>query len=244
MTDPYKVLGVKYDASDDEIKKASRTLSRQYHPDANVGKSPAEQAAAEERFKDVQQAYDQIMKDREQGIHGSWYENGGASGGSYSSYGGSSSSGWGYYGNPFGGQGAYGRAGYGQGTAYAGEDGVRMQAAASYINNGAYQEALHALDAVQDRTAQWYYFCSIAHNGLGNNANALSYARQAAAMDPDNIDYQRMIQMLEGGGQWYQDMSRGFGFGGHQAAGNDLCCYLCLANMLCGGCGGPVCCYI
>ena len=34
MTDPYKVLGVSRDASDDEVKKAYRTLSRKYHPDA------------------------------------------------------------------------------------------------------------------------------------------------------------------------------------------------------------------
>ena len=36
--DPYKVLGVSYNASEDEIKKAYRNLSRKYHPDANVGK--------------------------------------------------------------------------------------------------------------------------------------------------------------------------------------------------------------
>lgn len=229
MTDPYKVLGVKYDATDDEIKKAYRTLSRQYHPDANVGKTEAAQAAAEERFKEVQQAYDQIMKSREQGMNGSWYESDGP--GSY----GGGASGWGYYGNPFGSQG-------GRGSAYAGEDGVRMQAAANYLNNRAFSEALHALDSVQDRTAQWYYFCAIAHNGMGNNVNALNYARQAAAMDPQNIEYQQLIQILEGGGRWYQDMSRGFG--GRPVAADDLCCYLCLANMMCGGCGMPICCFI
>ena len=36
--DPYKVLGIGYDATEEEIKKAYRALSRKYHPDANVGK--------------------------------------------------------------------------------------------------------------------------------------------------------------------------------------------------------------
>ena len=63
--DPYKVLGVSYDASDDEIKSAYRKLSRQYHPDANVGKP--NQAELEEKFKEVQQAYQMIMDRKKAG---------------------------------------------------------------------------------------------------------------------------------------------------------------------------------
>ena len=55
MTDPYEVLGLKRGASDEEIKKAYRTLSRKYHPDANVNNPNA--AQAEEKFKQVQAAY-------------------------------------------------------------------------------------------------------------------------------------------------------------------------------------------
>jgi molecular chaperone DnaJ len=57
--DPYEVLGVSQSASADEIKKAYRKLARQHHPDANNG-----DAQSEERFKEVQEAYD-LLSDPE-----------------------------------------------------------------------------------------------------------------------------------------------------------------------------------
>ena len=56
INNPYEVLGVSPSASDDEIKKAYRDLTRKYHPDANVDNPLAD--LAEEKFKEVQEAYD------------------------------------------------------------------------------------------------------------------------------------------------------------------------------------------
>ena len=52
MKDFYEILGVSRSSTDDEIKKAYRTLARQFHPDTNPG-----DAAAEARFKEVSVAY-------------------------------------------------------------------------------------------------------------------------------------------------------------------------------------------
>lgn len=60
--DPYKVLGVTPQTSDDDIKRAYRELARKYHPDNYVNNPLAD--LAETRMKEINEAYDSIMNER------------------------------------------------------------------------------------------------------------------------------------------------------------------------------------
>lgn len=68
MRDPYSVLGVSQGASDDEVKKAYRELARKYHPD-NYQNNPLADLA-EEKMKEINEAYDAITKQRSGGYSG------------------------------------------------------------------------------------------------------------------------------------------------------------------------------
>ena len=68
MRDPYNVLGVSQSASDDEVKKAYRELARKYHPD-NYQNNPLADLA-EEKMKEINEAYDAITKQRAGGYAG------------------------------------------------------------------------------------------------------------------------------------------------------------------------------
>ena len=208
MSDPYQVLGVSRSATDDEIKKAYRTLSRKYHPDSNINNPNKEQA--EEKFKEVQAAYKQIMYERQHpySSSGSSYGSSGSGyGSSYGSSGGYSGSYDGdFWGDFFGGFGGFG--GQSQQRSYQNqnqdEDSIRLQAAANYLNSRHYQEALNVLNSITNHSAQWYYYSAIANSGLGNNVQALQQAQTAAQMEPSNQTYQELVQRLNSGSSWYQ----------------------------------------
>ena len=68
IEDPYKVLGVSRDASDEEIKRAYRRLAKQYHPDRN----PGDQEAAR-KMQQVNAAYEQIKNPEKANPSGSGY---------------------------------------------------------------------------------------------------------------------------------------------------------------------------
>ena len=223
MRDPYQVLGVSQDASEEEIKKAYRKLSRMYHPDANINNP--NKAQAEEKFKEIQQAYQQIMKQREQGS---------------SPYG---NQGYGYGNNGYS-AGGYGQNGYGRSNAGADdEESVYFRAALNYISSGHYKEALNVLNNIPQHSAQWYYYSSIANQGLGNNAAALEQAKKATEMEPQNAEYAGWRQRMESGGSWYTGRQTQYG-GMPVSSGSGFCWKLCLANLICNLCcgGGGLCC--
>lgn len=67
MSDPYKILGVPYTATDAEIKKAYHALARRYHPDSFAG-DEVRLEMANRKMRDINAAYEQIVKDRESGV--------------------------------------------------------------------------------------------------------------------------------------------------------------------------------
>lgn len=246
MQDPYSVLGISPSASEDEIKKAYRSMARKYHPDVNGGSAQAEQ-----KMKEVNEAYSTIMKMRKEGTSG---PQGGYSGYSGGGYGGNAYSGNTGYGNNAGGYqdpfndffrnfGGYGYNTYANGSssAYGSSANPLFSAARNYIQSGHYREAMNTLEGMQDRSAEWYYLMAQAAYGMNNRTAALNYARQASNMEPNNLEYQVFLSRLEGRSNQYQQQGAGFRMNDFICGNPLMTC--CLLNMLCNCCccGGGRC---
>jgi DnaJ like chaperone protein len=62
--DPYKILGITKDATDDEVKRAYRRMAMKYHPDRVAGMSEELQRNAAEQMKEINEAYERIKQQR------------------------------------------------------------------------------------------------------------------------------------------------------------------------------------
>lgn len=230
MRNPYQVLGVSETASMDEVKKAYRKLSRIYHPDANINNPNKDQAEA--KFKEIQAAYQQIVDEKERGSSRNYYNDGygqqrSTQGGYQQSYGGFEE----FFGG-FGGQYQYRQ---------ENTESTLMQAAANYLRNGYYKEALNVLNSVPnaERNAKWFYYSAQANAGTGNNITAEEHAKTAVQLEPNNYMYQELLRRLQSGQEWYTQ--RGSAYGRRGGGLSNCCCELMLLQCLCGG--GCVPCY-
>ena len=176
MNDPYKILGVPEDASDEEIKKAYRELARKYHPD-NYHDNPLEDLA-QEKMKEINAAYEQITKERASGRR---------TGGAGGAYGGGS------YG--YGGYQSYG--GYGSSQSYSGQSSVLQQARIA-INTGNISRAEALLANYSDHNAEWNFLKGVVCYRRGWMDEALRYYRTAVQMDPGNAEYRQALDYMEG----------------------------------------------
>ena len=176
MNDPYKILGVPEDASDEEIKKAYRELARKYHPD-NYHDNPLEDLA-QEKMKEINAAYEQITKERASGRR---------TGGAGGAYGGGS------YG--YGGYQSYG--GSGSSQSYSGQSSVLQQARIA-INTGNISRAEALLANYSDHNAEWNFLKGVVCYRRGWMDEALRYYRTAVQMDPGNAEYRQALDYMEG----------------------------------------------
>lgn len=174
--DPYKVLGVSPGATDEEIKKAYRTLSKKYHPDLNPGDEKAAQ-----KMRDINAAYDMIQKGET------------SSSSSYNSYGNT------YNWNPYSSyQSYYAKQETERTELRAAVNFIRngmYKEALNVLSTVPYAE----------RDGKWYYLHAGANMYAGNRVQAMEDARKACDIDPSNEEYRRLLNQLQNGGNFYDN---------------------------------------
>jgi molecular chaperone DnaJ len=114
-----------------------------------------------------------------------------------------------------------------------------MQAAANYIRNNYYKEAIHVLNDIpfSERTGRWYYYSAVANNGLGNHATAIEHIQRAVDLEPSNIQYRQFQQYMNSGGTWYSTM--GGAYERPYTGISRFCLSYFILQLLCGCCCRP-----
>ena len=220
MTDPYQVLGVSPSATDEQIKNAYRELARKYHPD-NYANNPLADLA-QEKMKEINEAYDQIQRQRKQQQ--------------------SSRSGQGYS------QGGYSQSGYSRGYAgqrsYAG-GGSQFADIRQLLNVNRVSDAEELLEGIPQsrRDAEWYFLRGRVFYVRGWLDQAYNYYVRANQMSPGNAEYQTALNQL----MWQRNTGRpAGGYGDYRnvqtggASGCDMCMGLICADTCCECMGGDL----
>ena len=170
MTDPYSILGVSRTATDEQVKKAYRELARKYHPDNYVDNPLAD--LAQEKMKQINEAYDQIQKERASGGAGPY---GYGASGTASAYGES-----------------HAQQGYRQG--YSGE--TNFAEVRNAISMSDLDRAEMLLAASRNRNAEWNFLMGSVSYRRGFYNDAEKYFGTAVAMAPNNSEYRQAFSYM------------------------------------------------
>lgn len=168
MSDPYKILGISRDATDEQVKEAYREMAKKYHPDNYQGSPIADLAT--EKMKEVNQAYDQIMNERKNGKSGGYQGN--TSSGGYSG---------GYTGN------------YGY-TGSSNFADVRNLIMAGRIADA--EQILNGVPT-DSRNAEWYFLKGTVLYKRGWLEEAYNHFARACDMDPSNPEYSAAYNQIK-----------------------------------------------
>ena len=216
MTDPYQVLGVSPSATDEQIKNAYRELARKYHPDNYINNPLAD--LAQEKMKEINEAYDQIQRQRKQ---------------QQQSYSGQASANRGYS-----------NAGYSR-QSYSGQGRSQFADIRQLLNSNRLSEAEELLEGIpqQRRDAEWYYLRGRVFYVHGWLDQAYSYYTRAVQMNPGNAEYQTALNQL----MWQRNTGRpSGGYGDYRnvqsggMSGCDMCSGLICADCCCECMGGDL----
>lgn len=255
IDDPYKVLGISPGATQDEIKKAYRKKTKEYHPDTHPN-----DPNATKKMTEVNEAYDMLMNPDKYAAKRAQQERSSQRNGYSGQYGGYSSGQGGYsqqrgssqqhssgnYQNAGGWYSDFGFDfddffGFGSGYQTASTkpqaergDSPRIQQVVNYINSGSYQRALDLLFHVPsyDRNARWYYLSALANHGAGNSVQAVDHMQKASELEPNNKTYQQLLRQFRQAERTYEDNASGFNMGGFPL--DKICLGLCMARLCCG----------
>jgi len=203
---PYKVLGVSENASQEEIRAAYLELVKKYHPDKYTD-NPLKELAGE-KLKEINQAYEMLTKKQ---TTSSGYNS--SSGGSYGSGGASS--------------------GYRtSGTTYSGPYAAEFSRARTFINQNNLNAARTILDGINVHNAEWNYLYGVIYLRQGWYEKAHACISRAYEAEPDNPEYRNAYVSLNNSGRVYSNGGNG-NFDASPCC--DLCSALMCLNCCCGG---------
>lgn len=206
---PYKVLGVSENATQEEIRAAYLELVKKYHPDKYTD-NPLKELAGE-KLKEINQAYEMLTK-KQTTTSGSSY--GSSSNGAYGSYNAG---------------GTYSRPG---GTAYSGPFAAEFARARSFINQNNLDAAQAVLNSVSVHNAEWNYLSGVIFLRQGSYQRAVECFSRAYDAEPDNPEYRNAYLSLNNSGRAYQRNTSG---NMDASPCCDVCSALMCLNCCCGG---------